>query len=96
MTKVRISQMTFGESEFVRGNKVWRAESLYLFAQAKGYEVRDLPLWAVDLTDSPFSADNLSQFIFQCKRVQDCSEGRETIKAIRLEEMPAPDRIEEE
>ena len=50
MTKVRISQMTFGESEFVRGNKVWRAESLYLFAQAKGYEVRDLPLWAVDLT----------------------------------------------
>ena len=105
MTKVRISQMTFGESEFVRGNKVWRAESL----------------WAVDLTDHPFPADNLSQFIFQCKRVQDCSlnypiilddcgqiadgyhrlckailEGRETIKAIRLEEMPAPDRIEEE
>ena len=96
MTKVRISQMTFGESEFVRGNKV-------------------------DLTDHPFPADNLSQFIFQCKRVQDCSlnypiilddcgqiadgyhrlckailEGRETIKAIRLEEMPAPDRIEEE
>lgn len=121
MTKVRISQMTFGESEFVRGNKVWRAESLYLFAQAKGYEVRDLPLWAVDLTDHPFPADNLSQFISQCKRVQDCSlnypiilddcgqiadgyhrlckailEGRETIKAIRLEEMPAPDRIEEE
>ena len=121
MTKVRISQMTFGESEFVRGNKVWRDESLYLFAQAKCYEVRDLPLWAVDLTDHPFPADNLSQFIFQCKRVQDCSlnypiilddcgqiadgyhrlckailEGRETIKAIRLEEMPAPDRIEEE
>jgi len=121
MAAVKISQMTFGESEFVRGNKVWRAETLYLFAKAKGYPVLDLPLWAVDLTDKAFSADNLSQFIFQCKRVQDCSldypiilddcgqiadgyhrvckaiiEGRETIKAIRLEAMPAPDRIEED
>lgn len=121
MAAVKISQMTFGESEFVRGNKVWRAETLYLFAKAKGYPVRNLPLWAVDLTDKAFSADNLSQFIFQCKRVQDCSldypiilddcgqiadgyhrvckaiiEGRETIKAIRLEAMPAPDRIEED
>lgn len=121
MAAVKISQMTFGESEFVRGNKVWRAETLYLFAKAKGYPVLDLPLWAVDLTDKAFSADNLSQFIFQCKRVQDCSldypiilddcgqiadgyhrvckaiiEGRETIKAIRLEVMPAPDRIEED
>lgn len=121
MAAVKISQMTFGESEFVRGNKVWRAETLYLFAKAKGYPVLDLPLWAVDLTDKAFLADNLSQFIFQCKRVQDCSldypiilddcgqiadgyhrvckaiiEGRETIKAIRLEAMPAPDRIEED
>lgn len=120
MQKVPISNMTFGESEYVRGSKVWKAETLYLFAKAKGYKVRNLPLWAVDLTDSAFSADNLSQFIFQCKRVRDCSleypiilddfgqiadgyhrlckailEGRETIKAIRLEAMPAPDRIEE-
>lgn len=121
MAAVKISQITFGESEFVRGNKVWRAETLYLFAKAKEYPVLDLPLWAVDLTDKAFSADNLSQFIFQCKRVQECSldypiilddcgqiadgyhrvckaiiEGRETIKAIRLEAMPAPDRIEED
>lgn len=119
MGAVKISQMTFGESEFVRGDKVWKAETLYLFAKAKGYKVRHLPLWAVDLSDKAFSADNLSHFIFQCKRVLDCSldypiilddcgqiadgyhrlckailEGRETIKAIRLEEMPAPDRIE--
>lgn len=120
MAVVKVSQMTFGESEFKRGNKIWRAETLYLFAKAKGYPVRDLPLWAVDLTDSAFQADNLSQFIFQCKRVLDCSlnypiilddcgqiadgyhrvckaiiEAQETIKAIRLEEMPAPDRIED-
>lgn len=120
MPKVPISQMNFGQSEFVRGSNVWRAETLYLFAKAKGYKARDLPLWAVDLTGKPFLANNLSQFIFQCRRVQDCSleypiilddfgqiadgyhrlckailAGHETIKAIRLEEMPAPDRIEE-
>lgn len=121
MVAVKVSQMTFGESEFVRGNNVWKATTLYAFAKAKEYPVLDLPLWAVDLTDRPFDAENLRQFIFQCKRVQDCSlehpiilddcgqiadgyhrlckailEGRETIKAIRMEEMPAPDRIDKE
>ena len=121
METVKISNMTFGESEYARGTKVWKAETLYLFAKAKEYPVRELPLWAVDLTDNAFETGNLYNFIFQCKRVQDCSldypiilddcgqiadgyhrvckailEGRETIKAIRLEEMPAPDRYNEE
>ncbi len=116
-----ISELTFEGSQFARGNKIWKAETLYLFAKAKGYPVRELPVWGVDLTDKPFSADNLKDFIFQCKRVRDCSleypiilddcgqiadgyhrlckailEGKETIKAIRLEEMPTPDRYEEE
>lgn len=120
MAKVCISQMTFGQSEFVRGKQIWKAKTLYLFAKAKGYPVRNMPLWCIDLTTRAFPADNLTQFIFQCRRVLDCSldypiilddcgqiadgyhrlcrailEGRETIKAIRLEEMPAPDRIEE-
>ena len=114
-----ISRCTFEESEFCRGENIWKAETLYLFAKAKEYPVRDLPLWAVDLSDKAFSCNNLDQFIFQCRRVQYASleypiildnfgqiadgyhrlckailEGRETIKAIRLEEMPAPDRIE--
>ena len=114
-----ISRCSFKESEFYRGENVWKAETLYLFAKAKKYPVRDLPLWAVDLSDKAFSCNNLSQFIFQCRRVQETSleypiilddfgqiadgyhrlckailEGRKTIKAIRLEEMPAPDRIE--
>lgn len=113
--------MKFEESEFHRGKNVWAAETLYLFAKAKEYPVQDLPLWAIDLSDEPFNARDLNSFIFQCRRVQDCSleypiildnygqiadgyhrlckailEGRETIKAIRLEEMPAPDRIENE
>lgn len=111
--------MTFGESEYHRGNEVWKASTLCLFAKAKEYPVLDLPLWCIDLTAQPFDATTLSQFIFQCKRVQDCSldypvilddcgqiadgyhrvckaiiEGHETIKAIRLEEMPACDRVD--
>ena len=116
-----IGGVKFEESEFHRGKNVWAAETLYLFAKAKEYPVQDLPLWAIDLSDEPFIARDLNSFIFQCRRVQDCSleypiildnygqiadgyhrlckailEGRETIKAIRLEEMPAPDRIEKE
>lgn len=100
---------------------MWKAETLYLFARAKEYKIQQLPLWAIDLSDLGFSVNNLYDFIFQCKRVQDCSldypiildnmgqiadgchrvckailEGRETIDAIRLEEMPAPDRYNEE
>jgi hypothetical protein len=116
-----IEGCTFEQSEFIRGNKAWKAETLYLFAKAKEYPVRDLPLWAVDLSDEPFDARSLALFIMQAKRVQQCSlehpiilddagqiadgyhrlckailEGHETIKAIRLEEMPAPDRIVED
>ena len=118
--KVPIENMTFAESEYLRGNKVWKAQTLYNFAKAKEYPVRDMPLWNIDLTVEPFECSQLHSFIFQCKRVRDCSldypiildevgqiadgyhrlckailEGRKTIKAIRLLEMPAPDRIEE-
>ena len=105
--KVPIDNMTFAESEYHRGNKIWNAQTLYNFAKAKEYPVRDMPLWNIDLTDEPFECSQLHSFIFQCKRVRDCSlnhpiilckailEGRKTIKAIRLLEMPAPDRIEE-
>ena len=116
-----IEHITFERSEFRRNNQVWAAETLYLFAKAKEYQVLDMPLWAIDLSDEPFESRSLKQFIENMKRVQDCSleypvilddcgqiadgyhrlckailEGKETIKAIRLEEMPSPDRIEEE
>ena len=116
-----IESVLFSQSEFHRGNKIWKAETLYLFAKAKEYPVRDLPLWAVDLSDSPFECRTLAEFLLESKRVQECSlehpvilddcgqiadgyhrlckailNGDETIKAIRLEEMPSPDRIEEE
>lgn len=120
MPKVPISDMTFGESEYHRMDGTWKAQTLYDFAKAKEYPVMDMPLWCVDLSTEAFECAQLKSFIFQCKRVTDCSldypiilddkgiiadgyhrvckailEGRETIKAIRLLEMPAPDRIEE-
>lgn len=119
--KVQIEEMSFKESEFHRGNKIWKAQTLYDFAKAKEYPILDMPLWNIDLTSEPFECNQLHSFIFQCKRVKECSleypiilddvgqiadgyhrlckailEGRETIKAIRLLEMPAPDNIENE
>ncbi len=117
---VPIDSMSFAESEYHRGNKIWNAQTLYDFAKAKEYPIMDMPLWCIDLTAEAFECSQLHSFIFQCKRVRDCSlqypimlddtgqiadgyhrlckailEGKKTIKAIRLLEMPAPDRIEE-
>lgn len=111
--------MAFADSEYHRGDKVWKAQTLYDFAKVKEYPILDMPLWNIDLTLEPFECSQLYSFIFQCKRVCNCSldypilldnygqiadgyhrlckailEGKETIKAIRLEEMPAPDRLE--
>lgn len=118
--KVPIDNITFSDSEYVRDDDVWSAKTLYLFAKAKAYPIQDLPLWAVNLNIDGFRVDNIHDFIFQAKRVKECSleypiilddrgeiadgyhrlckailEGKETIKAIRLEEMPAPDRKKE-
>ena len=68
-----IGKMTFEESEFQRGKEIWKAETLYLFAKAKEYPILDLPLWCIDLHRTAFDADDLQNFIFQCKRVQDTS-----------------------
>ncbi len=119
--KLPISQMAFGESQYNRKDGTRKAQTLYDFAKAKEYPVMDMPLWCIDLSTEAFECSQLKDFIFQCKRVNDCSldypiilddkgtiadgyhrvckailEGRETIKAIRLLEMPAPDWVEKE
>ena len=119
--KLPIENISFYESEYHRGDKIWNAQTLYDFAKAKEYPILDMPLWNIDLTAEPFECNQLHSFIFQCKRVRDCSldypiilddvgqiadgyhrlckallEGKEAIKAIRLLEMPTPDRIENE
>ena len=119
MSIVPISQMEFGESRYVRGEKIWKASTLYDYAKAKNYPTQEMPLFAVNLTTFAFECHNLYQFIFQSKRWRDCDyeipiildnfgqiadgyhrickailDGKETIKCIRLEEMPSPDFIE--
>ena len=54
--KVPIDNMTFAESEYLRGNKVWKAQTLYNFAKAKEYPVCDMPLWNIDLLLNRLSA----------------------------------------
>lgn len=71
--KVPIDNMTFAGSECHRDNKIWNARTLYDSAKAKEYPVRDMPLWNMDLTVEPFGCGRLHGFIFQCKRVLDCS-----------------------
>lgn len=71
--KVQVENMTFAESEYHRGNKIWNAQTLYDFAKIKEYPILDMPLWNIDLTAEPFECNQLHSFIFQCKRVLDCS-----------------------
>ena len=46
--KVPIDNMSFAESEYHRGDKVWFAQTLYDFAKAKEYSIMDMPLWNID------------------------------------------------
>lgn len=116
--KLPISNMKFEESQYNRKDGFWKAKTLYDFAKAKEYPIVDLPLWGIDLSTEAFECSQLKDFIFQCKRVKECSldypiilddkgiiadgyhrvckailNGKETIKAIRLLEMPAPDFV---
>lgn len=121
VVKVPLEDMTFEKSEYQAGDYFWKAETLYDFAKAKGYPTINIPLCSLNLSVRPFTCDDLTEFIFQCKRVKDCTldypilldnkgriadgyhrlckaiiMGKETIKAIRLLKMPAPDWDEHE
>lgn len=115
-----IQNFDFSNSCYCRGNKTWKASTLYDFAKVKEYPVIDIQLAGIDLTyEGLMNSTEMHYFLFQCKRVMDCSlehpiildnygqiadgyhrvckailEGKETIKAIRLLEMPNPDVID--
>lgn len=117
-----IQNFDFSNSRYCRGSKTWKASTLYDFAKIKGYPVIDIQLAGIDLTyGGLMNSAEMHDFLFQCKRVMDCSlehpiildnygqiadgyhrvckailEGKETIKAIRLLEMPNPDVIDGE
>lgn|SRR5574344_587209 len=116
--EIKIKETYFETSDYVRGNNVYSAQSLYKFAKEKGYPVRELPLWCINLSNTPFKCNSLYQLLDDYTRIEKCSleypiilddmgqvadgnhrickailEGKETIKAIRLEEMPEPSYI---
>lgn len=107
--------------------KINPQERLSNIESVDNYEARKLGVFLVltkkEIKDyrkkKKVECNQLHSFIFQCKRVNQCSleypiilddvgqiadgyhrlckailEGKETIKAIRLLEMPAPDRVE--
>lgn len=121
MERVQVEKFGLEDSQYRRGDKVWKASSLIAWCKAKEYPVFDMPLCCADLSIEAFEFSTLDNFIFQMFRVQNCSldypiilddlgqiadgyhrvckailQGRKTIKAIRIQEMPAYDLIEDE
>ncbi|MEG0107817.1 MAG: hypothetical protein RR705_03065 [Lachnospiraceae bacterium] len=115
-----IEPFSLEESQYVRGNEIWKATTLIDYCKAKGYKPFDLPLAGIDLSTAHFTYSCTATFIFQMKRVQNSDltypiilddfgqiadgclrickailEGKTTIKAIRMEDMPAYDKWEE-
>ncbi len=103
---------------YVRQGMMWKPETLWKFAEEQGYEVRELPLWTVNIHDMPWQLYTMRDFIREMYHVSQCTfdypiiidnmgviadgmhrvckaflEGKDTIKAIRLEKMPPPDEF---
>ena len=72
--KIYISDVSFDESVYVRGDNKWMASTLYNKAKVDKLKPFDYPLAAFNMlgVDTPFDLSNLKSFIFQCKRVLDC------------------------
>ena len=49
------------------------ASTLYKFAKEEKYPIFDLPIVAIPLDVLPFKVSDFDEFIYQCRRVQDCS-----------------------
>lgn len=115
-----IESFSLEESQYIRGNEIWKATTLIDYCKAKGYKPFDLPLAGIDLSEAHFTYSCAAVFIFQMKRVQNADlsypiilddfgqiadgwhrvckailEGKTTIKAIRMDSMPAYDKWEE-
>ncbi len=71
--KVYISDMTFEESCYIRGNLKWKASTLYKEVEAQKLKAFNYPLATFNLTSNDvFDLSSINSFIFQCKRVQEC------------------------
>ena len=58
-------------NSYLRGGKIWKAETLWKFAKKKQYPVKDLPLWAINIQDLPWRVGTLRESISECAAVHD-------------------------
>lgn len=118
---VKIEVLHLDKSEYKRDKQVWYAQTLIDYCKAKEYKTFDLPLSAVNLSVLMFAVENIADFIFQVRRVENTDlrypiilddlgqiadgwhrvckailNGDKTIKAVRMESMPAYDKWEDE
>ena len=116
---VDFGTFSFSQSNYVRGNCHWNAETLLRECQKQCLEPFELPLAGIDLSVLHFSVKSADEFVWQMKRCMDSNidypiildnlgqvadgnhrickallEGRRTILAYRLQEMPEPDYID--
>ena len=69
-----VDDFTFEESGYERGNKYWKAETLYDYVKKNKLKPFKLPLAGFDLSKAykPFDNYNLDSIIYQIKRVNNC------------------------
>ncbi len=66
--KIYISDVSFDESVYVRGDNKWMASTLYNKAKVDKLKPFDYPLAAFNMlgVDTPFDLSNLKSFIDSC------------------------------
>ena len=67
--KVKIMDMSFDESHFIKGTKKWFAKTLYNEVKKEKLQPFDFPLATFDMSTVSFESENMENFLFQCKRV---------------------------
>jgi hypothetical protein len=117
--KIKYPKQGLAENRYTCGSKSWAASTLVNWCKEQNYPVFKLPLAAIDLSQMPWDINNIDEFIWHSKRVNDVGDypvildnygricdgfhrvckaiinDKTEIDAIRIEEMPRPDGIEE-
>lgn len=64
---------SYKEGRYCRGKKYWLTKDLIEKVKEDKLIPFDLPVEAIPLMDLPFDLNNLDEFIYHCKRVEDTS-----------------------
>lgn len=67
--KVKILSQGLAENVATRGNSSWAASTLIQWCKEKGYKSFKFPLAAMDLSNCPWTVDDMWDFVYHAKRV---------------------------